>query len=200
MTTRPDDFAPLSYASGTGATPLLGDTVGRDLARAVAAFPGREALVDVPSGRRWTYAEFGAAVDTTARALIAAGAGEGDRVGVWAVNCPERVLVRYATARIGAVLVNINPAYRTHELAYVLRQAGIELLIASTEYRTSDYRAMADPVRARCPGLRRVVHVTFRAGGPGLVSASCRSRSCRGRRTRRPRGRAWRSRRPSWCR
>ncbi|MBY8885813.1 AMP-binding protein [Streptomyces sp. PTM05] len=148
-----------SYASGTGTTPLLGDTIGRNLARAVAAHPDREALVDVPGGRRWTYAEFGRDVDELARALLARGIGTGDRVGIWAVNCPEWVLTQYATARIGAVMVNINPAYRTHELAFVLRQSGVRLLIASTAHKTSDYRAMAAEVRADCPELRDVVHI-----------------------------------------
>lgn len=149
----------LSYAHGTGTTSLLGDTIGRNLDRAVAAFPEREALVDVPSGRRWTYAGFGAAVDELARALMASGVAEGDRVGIWAVNCPEWVLVQYATARIGAVMVNINPAYRAHELEYVLKQAGISLLVASLAHRTSDYRALVDEVRANCPDLRAVHYI-----------------------------------------
>jgi fatty-acyl-CoA synthase len=148
-----------SYAHGIGDTPLLGDTIGRNLDRAITAFPSREALVDVPSGRRWTYAEFGAAVDRLARGLAAHGVLKGDRVGIWAVNCPEWVLTQYATARLGAIMVNINPAYRLHELAYVLRQSGIEVLIASTEYRSSDYRAMAAQVRGECPRLREVVHI-----------------------------------------
>ncbi|PWI41424.1 AMP-binding protein [Streptomyces sp. ICBB 8177] len=148
-----------SYASGTGTTPLLGDTIGRNLARAVAAHPDREALVDVPSGRRWTYAQFGRDVDVLARALLSRGIGKGDRVGIWAVNCPEWVLTQYATARIGAILVNVNPAYRTHELAFALRQSGVRLLIASTVHKTSDYRAMAAEVRGECPELRDVVHI-----------------------------------------
>jgi fatty-acyl-CoA synthase len=148
-----------SYAHGTGSTPLLGDTIGRNLGRAVAAHPGREALVDVPSGRRWTYAEFGRDVDGLARGFAAHGVGKGDRVGIWAVNCPEWVLVQYATARLGAIMVNINPAYRLHELEFVLKQSGIEVLIASTAYRGSDYRAMAAEVRDRCPRLREVVHI-----------------------------------------
>ncbi|MEU3820690.1 AMP-binding protein [Streptomyces sp. NPDC030392] len=149
----------LSYAHGTGGTPLLGDTIGANLARAVERFPDREALVDVPSGRRWTYAEFGAAVDELARALLASGVERGDRVGIWAVNCPEWVLVQYATARVGAVMVNINPAYRAHELAYVLNQAGVSLLVASLAHKTSDYRAMVEQVRSECPALRETVHI-----------------------------------------
>ncbi|MEU9169798.1 AMP-binding protein [Streptomyces sp. NPDC048420] len=147
-----------SYTHGTGATPLLGDTIGANLDRAVATWPEREALVDVPSGRRWTYAQFGADVDELASALQASGIVKGDRVGIWAVNCPEWVLVQYATARIGAVMVNINPAYRTHEVEYVLNQAGVSLLFASLSHKTSDYRAMVDEVRGRCRELREVVY------------------------------------------
>ncbi|MFI1019754.1 linear/branched/unsaturated fatty acid:CoA ligase LbuL [Streptomyces olivaceus] len=148
-----------SYAHGTSTTPLLGDTVGANLARAVAAHPDREALVDVPSGRRWTYAEFGAAVDELARALLARGVTRGDRVGIWAVNCPEWVLVQYATARIGVIMVNVNPSYRAHELEYVLRQSGITLLVASLAHKSSDYRAIVEEVRGRCPALRETVYI-----------------------------------------
>ncbi|MFI9333553.1 AMP-binding protein [Streptomyces althioticus] len=149
----------LSYSHGTGATPLLGDTVGANLDRAVAAWPDREALVDVESGRRWTYAEFAEQVDELASALLNSGVTKGDRVGIWAVNCPEWVFTQYATARIGAVMVNINPAYRTHEVEYVLRQSGVRLLIASLSHKASDYRAMAQEVRGRCPELREVVYI-----------------------------------------
>ncbi|WP_329306129.1 AMP-binding protein [Streptomyces sp. NBC_01260] len=149
----------LSYAHGTGATALLGDTIGRNLDRATEAFGEREALVDVASGRRWTYAELGADVDELARALMASGVAKGDRVGIWALNCPEWVLVQYATARIGAVMVNINPAYRAHELEYVLKQAGISILVATLAHRTSDYRALVDEIRANCPALRAVHYI-----------------------------------------
>ncbi|MFC4031063.1 AMP-binding protein [Streptomyces polygonati] len=138
---------------------MLGDTIGRNLDRAIAAHPDREALVDVASGRRWTYAEFGRAVDDVARGLAARGVVKGDRVGIWALNCPEWVMVQYATARLGAIMVTINPAYRLHELEFVLNQSGTALLIASTEYRTSDYRAMAAEARPKCPALRAVVHI-----------------------------------------
>ncbi|MFF0749343.1 AMP-binding protein [Streptomyces sp. NPDC004267] len=149
---------PLSYAHGVSDTPLLGDTIGANLDRAVATWPEREALVDVPTGRRWTYAQFGADVDRLAGALLGSGVAKGDRVGIWAVNCAEWVLVQYATARIGAVMVNINPAYRAHELEYVLRQAGITLLFASLAHKTSDYRAMVEQVRSDCPRLRETVY------------------------------------------
>ncbi|MFE3635664.1 AMP-binding protein [Streptomyces sp. NPDC059168] len=153
----------LSYTHGTGHTALLGDTIGANLDRAVAAWPEREALVDVASGRRWTYAGFAADVDRLACALLASGIAKGDRVGIWAVNCAEWVLVQYATARVGAVMVNINPAYRTHEVQYVLEQAGISLLFATVRHRTSDYRAMVEEVRGRCPRLRETVYI----GDPG---------------------------------
>jgi fatty-acyl-CoA synthase len=152
----------LSYSSGTGTTPLLGETIGGNLRRLAAAHPEREALVDVAGGRRWTYARFAADVDRLARGLLARGVGKGERVGIWAVNCPEWLLVQYATARIGSVMVNINPAYRTHELAYVLRQSGVRMLIASTSYKSSDYADMARRVAGDCPELRETVHIATR--------------------------------------
>ncbi|GGU14850.1 MULTISPECIES: AMP-binding protein [Streptomyces] len=148
----------LSYAHGASPVELLGDTIGTNLDRAVASWPGREALVDVPTGRRWTYAEFGADVEKLASALLGSGVAKGDRVGIWAVNCAEWVLVQYATARIGAIMVNINPAYRAHEVEYVLRQAGISLLFASLAHKTSDYRAMVEQVSPACPELRETVY------------------------------------------
>ena len=149
----------LSYASGCGAAPLLGETIGDNLARTARLWPQRDALVDVSQGRRWTYAAFDAEVDWLARALLAEGVERGDRVGIWAPNCPEWVLLQYATARIGAILVCINPAYRVHELAYVLRHAGVSLLVAVTENRGADYRAMVDAARGEAPELRRVVYI-----------------------------------------
>ncbi|MEV8528978.1 AMP-binding protein [Streptomyces sp. NPDC052000] len=153
----------LSYAHGVSDTPLLGETIGAHLDRVIEAHGAHEALVDVPSGRRWTYGQFGADVSQLACALLASGVAKGDRVGIWAVNCPEWILLQFATARIGAVLVNINPAYRVHELAYVLRQSGVSVLFASLSHKTSDYRAMVEQVRGECPALRRTVFI----GDPG---------------------------------
>ncbi|CAM5660097.1 AMP-binding protein [Streptomyces spiroverticillatus] len=149
----------LSYTHGTGTTELLGDTIGANLLRTAEAFPEREALVDVPSGRRWTYAQLRSDVDELARGLLARGLAKGDRVGIWAVNCPEWTLLQYATARIGAILVNINPSYRSHELAYVLNQSGVCLLVASLTHKSSDYRALAAEAADRCPALRSVHHI-----------------------------------------
>ena len=157
----------LSYAHGTSAEPLLGDTIGVQLRRTADRFGDRDALVDVPSDTRWTYRELDDRVDLLARALLGLGVTQGDRVGIWAPNRPEWVLVQYAAARIGAILVNINPAYRTHELRYVLRQSGVRLLVAAEAFRSSDYRAMIRQVRPECPELSTVVF--FGADWAGLL-------------------------------
>ena len=149
----------LSYASGISELPLLGDTIGANLERTVALFGGRDALVDCPSGRRWTYTELDRDVDRVARGLLGLGVEKGERVGIWAPNCPEWVLLQYATAKIGAVLVNVNPAYRTHELGYVLRQSGARVLVTAESFKTSDYVAMVGEVRAESPELTQVVVV-----------------------------------------
>jgi len=150
-------MAEKSYTSAISDTPLLGDTIGENLDRAVSRFPDRPALVDVPAGRRWSYAELAADVDALALGLLAAGVSVGDRVGIWAPNRAEWVLTQYATAKIGAVLVNINPAYRTSELEFVLNQSGARLLVAAQRLKTSDYAAMIDEVRPRCAALEQVV-------------------------------------------
>ena len=136
----------LSYASGTSTAPLLGETIGANFERAVARFGDREALVDVAAGRRWTYAELDADVNRLARGLLARGIAKGDRVGIWAPNCAEWVITQYATAKIGAILVNVNPAYRTHELEYVVKQSGLSLLISAVSFKTSDYRGMIEEI------------------------------------------------------
>jgi acyl-CoA synthetase (AMP-forming)/AMP-acid ligase II len=139
----------VSYASGASAAPLLGETIGENLERAAARYPGREALVDVAAGRRWTYAELDAAVNEVALGLLAMGIAKGERVGIWAPNCAEWVLTQYATAKIGAILVNVNPAYRAYELDYVIRQSGMRLIISAAAHRGSDYRAMLANARTR---------------------------------------------------
>ncbi|SFO24238.1 fatty-acyl-CoA synthase [Geodermatophilus obscurus] len=146
-----------SYASGTSTVPLLGDTIGANLDRTAARVGDHEALVECATGRRWTYPQLVADVDACALGLDALGVDKGDRVGIWSPNCAEWVFVQYGTAKLGAVMVNINPAYRTHELAFVLRQAGISVLVAAPEFKTSDYRAMVAEVRGGCPELREVV-------------------------------------------
>jgi len=146
-----------SYGSGISDVPLLGDTIGDNLDRTAAAYPDREALVDAHQGLRWTWAEFVGAVDALATGLLDAGIAVGDRVGIWAPNQAQWTVLQYATAKVGAVLVNINPAYRTHELEFVLNQAGVTMLVAARSFKASDYAAMIDEVRPSCPALTRVV-------------------------------------------
>jgi fatty-acyl-CoA synthase len=148
-----------SYAAGDTGIPLIEETIGANFARIAATYGDREALVEVATGRRWTYAELDADVDAVARGLIAAGIAKGDRVGIWAPNCAEWTMVQYATAKVGAILVNVNPAYRTHELAYALNQSGLELLIAAESFKSSDYRAMVEEVRGEAHALERVVYL-----------------------------------------
>ncbi|HWH65941.1 MAG TPA: AMP-binding protein, partial [Gaiellales bacterium] len=149
---------------------LIGETIGENLRRVAARFGDREAMVDVPSGRRWTYRQLDADTDTLARGLLAAGIGTGERVGIWSPNCPEWVLLQYATAKMGAILVNINPAYRTHELAYVLRQAGLKLLVSAESFKTSDYRAMVGEVRGGLPDLEDVIFLNTQGWGELLAA------------------------------
>jgi fatty-acyl-CoA synthase len=146
-----------SYASGTYPVALLGDTIGENFDRTASRFGDREALVDVTAGRRWTYTELATAVDDLARGLLGREIGQGDRVGIWAPNCAEWTLTQYATAKIGAILVNINPAYGSRELEFVLRQSGVRMLIAARAHRSSDYAAMIDEVRPACPDLDQVI-------------------------------------------
>ncbi|MEJ7796051.1 MAG: AMP-binding protein [Nocardioides sp.] len=152
-------MAELSTARGETTPALLEETIGANLEATVARYPEREALVEVASGRRWTWGELDADVNALARGLMAAGVEKGDRVGIWSPNCAEWTLTQYATAKIGAILVNVNPAYRTHELAYVVNQSGLSLLVTASSFKTSDYRAMVGDTRHECPGLRRVVHL-----------------------------------------
>jgi fatty-acyl-CoA synthase len=149
--------AQLSYSHGTSSTPLLGETIGDNLRRIASQFGDSEVVVDVPSGRRWTYRQFDADTDALARGLLAAGIKARDRVGIWSPNCAEWVLLQFATAKIGAILVNINPAYRSHELEFVLRQSGVRLLVSAESFKTSDYRAMVGEVGDSLDSLERVI-------------------------------------------
>ncbi|MGB6209532.1 AMP-binding protein, partial [Mycobacterium sp.] len=146
-----------SYDAGPISPPLLEETIGDNFERTVATHPDVEALVDVIAERRWTYAELNAEIDLIARGLMSLGVQHGDRVGVWSPNCAEWVMTQYATVKTGAILVNINPAYRTHELGYVLDQSGVRMLIAATAFKSSDYRAMVEEVRPNATDLRDVV-------------------------------------------
>jgi fatty-acyl-CoA synthase len=148
-----------SYDAGPISPPILEDTIGGNFERTVAANPDAEALVDFARNRRWTYAELNAEIDLTARGLMSLGVQQRDRVGIWSPNCAQWVIVQYATAKIGAILVNINPAYRAHELGYALNQSGVRTLIAATAFKSSDYRSMVEQVRPNADGLRDVVFI-----------------------------------------
>jgi fatty-acyl-CoA synthase len=183
MVRMPEAPVLLSYASSTSDEPLLGDTIGTNLERTVARLPDHEALVECPTGRRWTYAELDRDVDRVARGLMALGVEKGQRVGIWAPNCAEWVLVQYATAKVGAVLVNVNPAYRTHELGYVLRQSGVSVLVTAESFKTSDYVAMVEEVRGNCPDLQHVVVIGTASwdalvnGGDAVEGSALRARA-----------------------
>ena len=144
-----------SYAHGASDVPLRGETIGANLAATAARLPEHEALVDWPSGRRWTYSELEAWAGRVARGLLALGVKKGDRVGIWSPNCPEWVAVQYGTALIGAVLVNINPAYRVSELEYVLRQAGVRTLSAPPSTRPATTGAWSARSKPSCRSWRR---------------------------------------------
>ncbi len=151
-----------SHARGPADPPLLEQTIGANLDATILRFGEREALVDRGQGLRWTYAVLGEHVDRLARAMVAAGLTKGDRVGIWAPNCAEWTVVQYATAKVGVVLVTINPAYRSHELGYVLAQAGIRGLFSAESFKSSNYVSMIDEVRGDCPDLEFVWVI----GGP----------------------------------
>jgi fatty-acyl-CoA synthase len=169
-----------SYSHGTFDTALLGDTIGAHFERTAARFAERPALVSRQQDVRLTYAQLDAAIDAVAAGLLRAGIQAGDRVGIWAPNCAEWVLVQYATAKVGAILVNVNPAYRAHELEYVLRQSGMRLLFSASAFKTSDYAAMIDEVAGTLDTLERTVFVDrpewdeFCAGDPDRDAIAAR--------------------------
>lgn len=150
-------FAQDSYTCGDTALPLLEETIGACFERTVATYGDREALVEVATGRRWTWNQLDDEVNAVARGLLGLGIAPGDRVGIWAPNCAEWTITQFATAKIGAVLVNINPAYRLHEYSYVANQSGLRLLVAATTFKGSEYRSMIEQTREQTPALERVV-------------------------------------------
>src|SRR5438270_12782078 len=137
----------LSYAHGVCEQPLLGETIGHNLERTVTRAPDADALVSCHQGVRYTYAELSDAVDRLAGGMLAAGLGKGDRVGVWGPNRAEWTLAQYATAKLGVILVNLNPSYRTNELEYALGQSGCRWILAAPESRDTDFVEMVDEVR-----------------------------------------------------
>lgn len=147
----------LSYTSGASEKPLLGQPIGQNLALTAQRFPDNDALVCVAQNYRATYREFYNQTTIIAKALLSKGLKKGDRVGIWSPNRAEWVLLQYATARIGVILVNINPAYRSSELEFVLNQSGISLLISALTFKTSDYPRMVDEVKANCTDLKETI-------------------------------------------
>src|SRR6184192_2233084 len=150
-------MAELSYVHGASEQPLLGEPIFQNLRRTAERFGDREALVVAHQGYRATYDELVAQCEEVARGLMARGVKKGDRVGIWSPNRYEWVVVQYATAAMGAILVNINPAYRTTELEYALNQSGTSFLILAAAFRQADYRAMLAEVKGKCPGLREAL-------------------------------------------
>lgn len=140
----------MSYASGTSAKPLLGLPIAELFNATVAKYGKREAIVSIHQGIRWTYQELAERVDQLAKAFIAAGFKKGERIGVWSPNNAEWLLTQYATAKAGLILVTINPAYRSHELAYVLEQSGCSGLVVQNQFKSSDYLGM---LLELCPEL-----------------------------------------------
>ncbi|MDC1299816.1 AMP-binding protein [Pseudomonadales bacterium] len=147
----------LAIEMGARDQPLLAQTIGVNLRQTVARVPNNDAIVCLHQDLRWTYQDFYTRVQRLASGLLAAGLKPLDRLGLWSPNYAEWILVQYATAEIGVVLVNINPAYRTHELAYALNQSGCRFLIAAPSYLTSNYQAMVASVQDQTPELERTV-------------------------------------------
>jgi len=167
----------MSYVSGTSKVPLLGETIGEMFDTTSALYPRNEALIVVHQNIRWTYSELKEQVDTCALGLHALGLIKGDRIGIWALNCAEWMVLQYATAKLGAILVNINPSYRARELEYVLNQSGCKFLVADEKTEHSDYSAMinaliphlqySDPGNlqsVKVPGLTTVITLEKQAG------------------------------------
>ena len=153
----------LSYVHGSGVTPLLGQTIGESLNRAAAQFSDRDALISCHQNLRYTYRELLQQVNRAARALLHLGVARGDRVGIWSPNTAEWVITQYATAKVGAILVNINPAHRVRELEYALKQSGIKILIAARGFRKTDYVEMLTTLIPELSTIRRSTLVTERA-------------------------------------
>jgi fatty-acyl-CoA synthase len=173
---------PTSYARGATDVPLLAETIGQNLRNTVERFGDREALVVREQGYRATYRELWDQIELAARALLARGVQKGDRVGIWAPNRYEWVITQFATARVGAILVTINPAYKASELEYALNKAGVSMLVLARSFRQADYVAMLGQVRGGCPALRDAAIVleddwgSFLAEGEGVPASEVEAR------------------------
>ncbi len=172
-----------SYARGPQSPQLLTQTIGKKFDEIAGTWPDREALIVRDQGVRYTWAQLAEQVDCYARALMALGLEKGERVGIWAPNCAEWAITQFATAKAGLIMVNINPAYRRHELEYTLKQSGCAWVICAERFKSSDYqRILLDLVpelaSARAgevssdilPGLRGVVTLAAQAPGEGFIT------------------------------
>ena len=148
----------LSYTNGASNIPLLGETIDENLRKTVAKFPNNDALISAHQHYRATYTEFYEQITAVAKGLIALGVKTGDRVGIWSPNCYEWTLLQYATAKIGAIMVNINPAYRTSELIYVINQSGLAYIFSAIQFKTSHYKKMIEDAREFTDTLRKEVY------------------------------------------
>jgi fatty-acyl-CoA synthase len=148
-----------SYTHGAGMVSLLGETIGENLSQTCKMFANREALISIHQNYRATYSQLWQQSEEVAKAFLAIGVQKGDRVALWAPNCYEWVLVQYATARIGAILVNINPAYRSSELAYVLGQSGTSVIVSAVSFKGSSYKAMIEEARWSCEHLKEIIYL-----------------------------------------
>jgi len=172
-----------SYARGATDRPLLEETIDENFRSAVTRHGDREALIVCHQGIRWSYVQLDREIDRVARALLALGLEVGDRLGLWSPNRFEWTLVQYATARIGVIMVCINPSYRTSELEFVLNQSGCRILLAAPEFKTSDYRAMWKSVSHECPGVEHAIFFdtpewnALHAGGESVSSKKVSERS-----------------------
>jgi fatty-acyl-CoA synthase len=160
----------LSQAAGSSSPPLLEQTIGDNLRRTVERHGDREAVVIRHQGIRVSYRRFWDDVGRAARALLGLGVAAGDRVGVWSANRYEWVVVQYATARIGAILVNINPAYLREELAYALRQSEVSVQFLASRFKQMEYAPLLDAARPSCPGLRHCFH--FDTDWPAFLTSA----------------------------
>lgn len=147
----------LSYVQGASQIPLLEETIGQNLKRISSLFPNNLALVSVYQDYKATYQEFYDQTSNLAKSLLASGIKKGDRVGIWAPNCSQWVLLQYATARIGAILVTVNPAYRSVDLEYAVNQSGISMLFSSVSFKSSNYKQIILEVSDKMPNLKKVV-------------------------------------------
>src|SRR6478609_3765598 len=164
----------LAYTAGDTDVPLLEETIGANFERIAARFPYHDALIEAAAepgeeARRWSYTKLNDDVDRLARALLALGVAKGERIGIWSPNCAEWTILQYATAKVGAILVNVNPAYRSHELEFVVTQNGMRMLVTAPSDKNSDYTGMARQALAACPELRELVFLPA-GGADGLVA------------------------------